>query len=64
MPEEDRLRIIQSLKMVDYAMISIDYNRTVCTSLEFLGPQILQMEEIDIIKRFQKPKSAKDLILK
>tara|TARA_Y100000287_G_scaffold178622_1_gene171518 strand:- start:467 stop:907 length:441 start_codon:yes stop_codon:yes gene_type:complete len=61
MPEEDRLRIIQSLKMVDYAMISIDYNRTVCTSLEFLRPQIFanggdrhnqEIPEAEICKRF------------
>ena len=40
MPEQDRLKIIQSLKMVDYAMISVDQDRTVCMSLEFLKPKI------------------------
>jgi D-beta-D-heptose 7-phosphate kinase/D-beta-D-heptose 1-phosphate adenosyltransferase len=35
-PEEDRLEIIKAIKYVDYAMISIDTDRTVCKSIEWL----------------------------
>jgi len=35
-PEEDRLEIVKALKYVDFAMISIDQDRTVCKSIEYL----------------------------
>ena len=31
--EDERLLIVNSLKMVDYAMISVDKDRTVCESI-------------------------------
>ena len=40
MPEEDRLRIVKSLKCVDEAFISIDNNGSVCKSLKLAKPHI------------------------
>ena len=38
--EQDRLRIVQSLKVVDQAILSIDTDGSVCRSLVFLKPDI------------------------
>ena len=35
--EDERLLIVSSLKMVDYAMISVDKDRTVCESIRALN---------------------------
>ena len=35
--EDERLLIVNSLKMVDYAMISVDKDRTVCESIRALN---------------------------
>lgn len=40
MKEDERLQIIRSLKCVDYAVISIDEDRTVCKTLESVRPHI------------------------
>ena len=36
MKQDERLCIVQNLKMVDSAIISVDRNRTVCDSLRFI----------------------------
>ena len=40
MKEKDRLKIIQSLKMVDEVFLSIDKDASVCKSLEAVNPDI------------------------
>lgn len=40
MDEKDRLIIVDSLKYVDEVFLSIDNDKTVCKSLEFLKPNI------------------------
>ena len=40
MPQEERLKIIRSLRMVDTAVLSIDEDRTVCKTLECVRPNI------------------------
>ena len=40
MPEQDRLRIVQSLRVVDKAFLSIDKDRSVCESLAAIKPNI------------------------
>ena len=40
MPENERLKIIRSLKVVDMAVLSIDEDRTVCKTLESVRPDI------------------------
>lgn len=40
MPCKERVKIVNSLKCVDYAIESIDTDRTVCKTLEFLKPNI------------------------
>lgn len=40
MPEEQRLRIIRALKIVDQAILSCDKNRTVCDTLRCVRPDI------------------------
>lgn len=35
-PEQDRLAVVQSLKYVDQAFLSIDKDRTVCATIEWL----------------------------
>jgi D-beta-D-heptose 7-phosphate kinase/D-beta-D-heptose 1-phosphate adenosyltransferase len=40
MPEEDRMKIIQSLKWVDEVFLSIDKDMSVCKSLRAVKPQI------------------------
>lgn len=40
MPEEERLKIIRSLKVVDMTVLSIDEDRTVCKTLECVRPHI------------------------
>ncbi len=37
--EADRLRIVESLRVVDHAMIAVDEDRTVCASLEAIAKQ-------------------------
>jgi len=40
MPQEDRLKIVSSLKWVDEVFLSIDKDRSVCKSLEAIKPDI------------------------
>ena len=40
MPEDDRVRIIQALKPVDSAFLSIDLDSSVCESLSIIKPNI------------------------
>ena len=40
MPEEDRLEIVQALRCVDEVFLSIDKDKSVCKSLEYLKPNI------------------------
>lgn len=40
MPEEERLALVGSLKMVDKAVLSIDKDKTVCKTLGLLKPHI------------------------
>lgn len=40
MKESERLEIIRSLRCVDYAVISIDDDKTVCKTLECIRPHI------------------------
>lgn len=40
MPEEQRLRIVRALKIVDQAILSCDKNRTVCDTLRCVRPDI------------------------
>jgi cytidyltransferase-like protein len=40
MPEQERLYIIRSLSVVDFAVLSIDEDRTVCKTLESIRPDI------------------------
>jgi glycerol-3-phosphate cytidylyltransferase/D-beta-D-heptose 7-phosphate kinase/D-beta-D-heptose 1-phosphate adenosyltransferase len=40
MPEDERLKIIRSLKIVDMAVLSIDDDRTVCKTLTSIRPNI------------------------
>lgn len=40
MNESERLEIIRSLKCVDFAVLSIDQDRTVCKTLECIRPNI------------------------
>ena len=39
MPVDERIKIIQELKCVDYVIKSIDLDRTVCKTLEFANPR-------------------------
>ena len=43
MKEDERLCIVENLKMVDNAMISVDSDRTVCDSLRFIHSLYRQM---------------------
>ncbi|MFA5421035.1 MAG: adenylyltransferase/cytidyltransferase family protein [Patescibacteria group bacterium] len=40
MPEEDRMKIIKSLRCVDEVFLSVDKDLTVCKSLELVKPDI------------------------
>jgi cytidyltransferase-like protein len=40
MPENERLTIVRSLRIVDFAILSIDEDRTVCKTLESVRPHI------------------------
>lgn len=40
MNEKERMKVVSSLKCVDEVMLSIDTDRTVCKSLEYLKPDI------------------------
>ena len=40
MDENDRVKIVNSIKGVDEAVLSIDKDRTVCKTLEFIRPDI------------------------
>ena len=40
MPENERLKIIRSLRCVDGAVLSVDEDRTVCKTLSLLHPDI------------------------
>ena len=39
MPLEERIKIIQELRCVDYVVPSIDVDRTVCNTIEVLNPR-------------------------
>lgn len=39
MPAEERIKIIKELKCVDYVVLSIDTDRTVCKTLEICDPR-------------------------
>jgi glycerol-3-phosphate cytidylyltransferase-like family protein len=39
MPVEERMKIIEELKCVDYVVRSIDIDRTVCKTLEMVEPR-------------------------
>lgn len=39
MPADERIKIIEELKCVDYVVKSIDTDRTVCKTLEILDPK-------------------------
>ena len=60
MSEQDRMKIIGSLKCVDEVFLSIDKDKTQCKSLEFLKPNIFanggdrnndEIPESDICKK-------------
>ena len=40
MPENERLAIVRSLRIVDFAILSIDEDRTVCRTLEAVHPHV------------------------
>ena len=40
MPEEQRLRVIRALKIVDQAILACDKDRTVCETLRYVRPDI------------------------
>ena len=40
MPEDDRVTIIKAVKGVDEVVLSLDEDRTVCKTLEFIQPDI------------------------
>ena len=40
MYEKDRLKIVESLRIVDEVFLSIDKDKTVCKSLEYIKPDI------------------------
>ena len=40
MPEDDRLEIVGALRCVDEVFLSIDKDKSVCKSLEYLKPDI------------------------
>ena len=40
MPEQDRLEIVQALRCVDEVFLSIDKDKSICKSLEYLKPNI------------------------
>ena len=40
MKDKDRLEIIRALKVVDFAILSVDEDRTVCKTLEIINPDI------------------------
>ena len=40
MNEKDRLKIVESLRIVDEVFLSIDKDKTVCKSLEYIKPDI------------------------
>lgn len=40
MPEDQRLRIVRAIKVVDQAVLACDKNRTVCETLRYLRPDI------------------------
>jgi D-beta-D-heptose 7-phosphate kinase/D-beta-D-heptose 1-phosphate adenosyltransferase len=39
MPADERIKLIQELKCVDYVVKSIDTDRTVCKTLEYVEPR-------------------------
>ena len=43
--EDERLLIVSSLKMVDYAMISVDKDRTVCESIRVLNVKAITKDQ-------------------
>jgi cytidyltransferase-like protein len=40
MPEDERLKIVRSLKCVDTAILSVDEDRTVCKTIRLIHPHI------------------------
>ena len=61
MPEQDRLEIVQALRCVDEVFLSIDKDKSVCKSLEYLKPDIFanggdrstgEVPELSICKKY------------
>ena len=48
MPENDRVRIIQALSVVDTTFLSIDNDLSVCKSLAFVQPHVFALSLIHI----------------
>ena len=40
MPEDERLKVVRSLSCVDFAILSVDEDRTVCKTLKLIYPDI------------------------
>ena len=40
MPEDERIKIVRALRIVDFAVLSIDEDRTVCKTLESVKPHV------------------------
>ncbi len=62
MNEEDRMKIIASLKCVDQVFLSIDKDKSQCESLKFLKPNIFanggdrkknEIPEIEVCNKYQ-----------
>ena len=52
MKEDERLCIVENLKMVDNAMISVDRDRTVCDSLRFVHSLYEQLPGVETVLAF------------
>ncbi len=52
MKEDERLCIVENLKMVDNAMISVDRDRTVCDSLRFVHSLYEQLPGVETTLAF------------
>ena len=52
MNQDERLCIVQNLKMVDAAIISVDRDRTVCDSLRFIHSLYTQFPPFDFYTQF------------
>ena len=52
MKEDERLCMVENLKMVDNAMISVDRDRTVCDSLRFVHSLYEQLPGVETVLAF------------